>query len=143
MEVFLSFRSYIPKRIEVGMLFLANSGGEPYVFRLERTPIDEERFIKEVGYPVEPVLIEPTDNPDVYKEIVDSDLIGWMDEGEFTDELIDIEPRHFNRILSGYDGWVLLEVEEDEEGNIVPAVYGGKITLSYADDDDDEEEDFS
>jgi hypothetical protein len=74
--------------------------------------------------------------------------IGWFDEGEWCDELCDIEVRHFNRIIEGYDGYVLIEVDYDEEEGdetmFSPVLYNNKVTISYADledEDDDNDED--
>ena len=76
--------------------------------------------------------------------------IGWFDEGEWSDELCDIELKHFNRILEGYDGWVLIEMmETDNEDELTPVIYNNKVTIAYADledeydnedDDDDDNE---
>jgi hypothetical protein len=77
--------------------------------------------------------------------------IGWFDEGDWCDELCDIEVRHFNRIIEGYDGYVLIEVdyheEEDDENMLSPVLYNNKVTISYADledeyDEDDDEDDY-
>lgn len=134
MPLQLSFRSYIPKTgLRTGMMFLKNVNGEPFVFLLERVPADQEQWIKDVGYPIEPYIVDAGSIDDVEEVIVEPDNIGWFDEGEFTDELVDIECRHLNRILSGYDGWVELEMMDDEENeeNLVPVMYEGKITLRY------------
>ena len=130
----LSFRSYIPKTgLRTGMMFLKNVNGEPFVFLLERVPVDQEQWIKDVGYPIEPYIVNIDEHTDVEEVIVEPDNIGWFDEGEFTDELVDIECRHLNRILSGYDGFVELEMmdEEGNEENLVPVIYEGKVTLRY------------
>lgn len=143
----LSLRSYIPKRLETGMMFLIFTGeNEPFVFRLERTPVDEEQFIKDVGYPVEPYIVDIGENPDVdvEKVIVEPDEIGWMDEGEFTDELVSFDCPHINRILSGYGGELELEMEEDEEGNYTPVIFESLVTVRYLEfeEETNEEEEF-
>jgi len=140
----LSFKSYLPKKIEKGMLFLKMMNNEPYVFRLESLPENEEKFLVEMGYPIEPYIVDIGENPhvDIEKVIVDPDNIGWMDEGEFTDYLKEIDCNHFNRILSGYDGHLELEMEDDleDEENLVPCIIDSKVIIRYPQDVDDTEE---
>lgn len=141
----LSLRSYIPKRIETGMMFLKfTKEGEPFVFKLERTPINEEEWLRDVGYPVEPYIVDIGENPDVDVEqvIVEPDEIGWMDEGDFTDELVSFDCPHINRILSGYDGHLELEMEETEDGNYTPLMFEGLVTIRYPEFEESIEEEF-
>jgi hypothetical protein len=53
--------------------------------------------------------------------------------------------RHFNRIIEGYDGYVLIEVDYDEEADdenmLSPVLYNNKVTISYADLEDEYDED--
>jgi hypothetical protein len=71
--------------------------------------------------------------------------IGWFDEGEWSDELCDIELKHYNRILERYYGWILIEMmeTEEDEDELTPVIYNNKVTIAYADleDEDDEDED--
>lgn len=136
----LSFHSYIPKRLEKGMMFLYSKNGEPYVFLMEKLPPNEEQWLQEYGYPVEPYIVKIDEVTDIETVLVEPDEIGWMDEGDFTDELVDIECRHFNRILSGYGGQLLLEMIEESEDELYPTLSEGKVTIRYPDDDDEEEE---
>jgi hypothetical protein len=52
--------------------------------------------------------------------------IGWMDDGEHTNELRDITLKDINTILREYDGYVNIEVDED--GDVV--LYDDRIVLS-------------
>lgn len=139
--VSISLRSYIPKKLELGMWFLKNVNGEPFVFKLKEIPQNPTEFINEVGYPVEPFIVDIGDpHNDVETVIADSDQVGWFDEGEFTDELVDIEPSHVNRIFSGYNGWLAMEMEEDDEGDLVPVLYENKVCLAYPEDPEELED---
>lgn len=143
MPAILTFKSYKPLKLEKGMLFIDSKLFE--IIKLDSVPADEEEFLKNYGYPVEPYVID-IGNPNIpesYQTLANPEEIAWMDEGEHTDELCDIEPRHFNRILSGYDGEILIEMVETEEDPeyFVPGLYEGKITIKYADDVPEDEDD--
>jgi len=149
MEACLSFRSYIPKRLEEGMLFLKNDNGTPYVFKLEKVPLNQEAYIQEMGYPVEPYIVDIGDpNKDEMEEIVaEPHQIGWWDEGDEFEDLFSVDVRHFNTILLDYDGWVDVMMEEEDD-DIFPYLLNGKMVLRYVvsetDDslgDEEEEED--
>lgn len=139
----LSFHSYIPKRLELGMLFLdVDREGDPFVFPLEKIPQNEEEFIKNYGYPVEPYIVVIDETTDMEDVIAEPDEIGWMDEGEFVDDLVQIDHRHFNRILSAYGGELEMEMIDDDEneGNIKPLLVEDKIVIRYPQEDEEENE---
>lgn len=127
MSACLSFRSYIPKRLEIGMIFLSSINEEPFVFKLERIPVDEETFIKEVGYPVEPYIVDIGENPEDDVEVVlaEPHQIAWWDAGEDVEDLVDIEIEQFNSILQNDNGWLDIEMDDEDQPNI----FMGKVTL--------------
>lgn len=145
-EAQMVFKSYAPLKLEKGMLFLISEGRDFQIRQLDFIPQDQDEYLKINGYPVEPYIIE-TGNPNLKEEVIlaTPEQIGWFDEGEWSDELCDIEIKHFNRILEGYDGWVLIEMmeTEDDEDELTPVIYNNKVTIAYADledeyDDNDE-----
>lgn len=142
LECKLVFRSYKPLKLEKGMMFLIKHKYEDELIKLTTVPYDEEEFIEFHGYPVEPYIIDPG-NPNLNEEriLATPEQIGWFDEGEHVDELEDITLGQINRILSGYDGWCMIEGYEDEESEYgwTPSVFMDKITLTFADayDNDD------
>jgi hypothetical protein len=153
-EALMVFKSYKPLKLEKGMLFLVQQPRFKEIVKLDRVPANEEEYVKINGYPVEPYIIDLV-NPNLSQDEVifaTPDQIGWFDEGEWSDELCDIEVRHFNRIIEGYDGYVLIEVDYDEEADdedmLSPVLYNNKVTISYADlededdDNDDDEEEY-
>lgn len=145
-EAQMVFKSYAPLKLEKGMLFLISEGRDFQIRQLDFIPQDQDEYLKINGYPVEPYIIE-MGNPNLKEEVVlaTPEQIGWFDEGEWSDELCDIEIKHYNRILEGYDGWVLIEMmeTEDDEDELTPVIYNNKVTIAYADleDEYDEEDD--
>lgn len=143
----LVFKSYMPKKLEIGMLFLIRDrDGNSTVKQLSAEPFNEENYIAENGYPVEPYLIDEG-NPNLNNGYVVAtpEQIGWWDEGEHSDELHDISIKEYNRILEEDEGDVCIELEcencEDYDV-IVPSLYDGKVTLrSLTDVQDEDEED--
>ncbi len=138
MEALLVFKSYRPLKLEKGMYFLVTTKYDLEIIQLQEVPRNEEEFLKINGYPVEPYIIDKGNPniPDSYQVLANPEEIGWMDEGEHTDELCDIEVKHFNRILSGYEGEILIEMVEleDNPDYFVPGLYQNKVTIKYADD---------
>lgn len=139
-ECKLKFEHYIPDVLRVGMYFFITVGHELQVMKLDKVPKDEESFIKEYGYPVKIYIFVPGDPniPDSDQICAYHEQIGWFDEGEFSDSIEDIEVKHINRILSGYDGWCQIEVFDNGEDGIYPSIYEGKVTISYLDAYDDD-----
>ena len=147
-EAQMVFKSYAPLKLEKGMLFLISQGKDFQIRQLDVIPQDEQEYLKINGYPVEPYIME-TGNPNLKEQVVlaTPEQIGWFDEGEWSDELCDIELKHYNRILEGYDGWILIEMmeTEEDEDELTPVIYNNKVTIAYADleDEDDEDDDDS
>ena len=130
-EAQLVFRSYMPNDgLQKGMLFLTKLSDEPHVYVLNTLPSNKAEFLKINGYPVEPYIIDEG-NPNIPNDGVVyayPEQIGWMDEGEDSDELYDIELKNMNKILSEFNGWVYIEVDNDG----FPVLYDDKVTIRYA-----------
>ena len=136
-------RSYSPFTLEEGMLFVNRiSVGimEPYVelWALEEIPEDKDVFMATNGAPVELLIIGDEDQC-----LATESEIGWWDEGEHTDELRDITLDDINLILREWDGWLAIEMEdEDENGNTRPNLFEGKVILTLDQEENDELEDW-
>jgi hypothetical protein len=149
-EAKLVFQSYIPLKLEEGMLFLRKismrklkTNIEYYqVFELTEVPRDTESYILINGWPVEPHIYSVTSNPDAAANILAKpEVIGWWDdepgaeyeEGE-EGTLRDIQVSDYNFILENYDGSIDIEVnisiDEDGEEIAIPIIYMEKVTLS-------------
>lgn len=168
-EAKLVFQSYVPRKLEKGMLFLRKTSMlklrtmiEYYqVFELKEVPRDTDSYVLINGWPVEPHIYSITSNPDAYANILAKpEVIGWWDdepgaeyeEGE-EGTLRDIQVSDYNFILENFDGSIDIEVQisidEDGEEIAIPIIYMDKVTLSIpmeksfeweeSDDDDDEE----
>jgi len=137
-EIVLS--SYLPPELEVGMLFTNRiSVGviEPFIelFELEEIPEDPDVFMAKYGVPVKlGILINDKDIIATHEEI------GWWDEGEHTDELRDITLDDINYLLREFDGYVDIEIDDEEEDSVYPIIMEGKVVLSLVPDEELEEE---
>lgn len=128
-------KSYLPSELEVGMLFTNRiSVGviEPFIelFELEELPEDPDAFMAKHGVPVElGILINDKDVIATHEEI------GWWDEGEHVDELRDITLDDINYLLREFDGYVDIEID-DEEDSVYPIIMEGKVVLSLVPDEE-------
>lgn len=142
----LVLKSYMPRQIEPGMWFITKlyqGTDKEYIEiwqqdKYPREPMDD--FLARHGAPVEPYLI--------YDEqvIAEPHEIGWWDEGPEHEELRDIELKDINLILNDWDGFVDIEIDEEdleEHDELSPILYAGKVTMTYLDtyEEDWEDED--
>jgi hypothetical protein len=131
----IALKSYLPPELEVGMLFINRiSVGviEPFVelFELEELPEDPDAFMAKHGVPVElGILINDKDVIATHEEI------GWWDEGEHVDELRDITLDDINYLLREFDGYVDIEID-DEEDSVYPIIMEDKVVLSLVPDEE-------
>lgn len=129
-------KSYLPKQLELGMLFInklhQNTNKETIeVWELDKLPLESvEDFITKHGAPVQLYIID-----DEMKIIAAPEQIGWWDEGEHTDEYRDITLKDINFIFNEYDGVVNVLIEDDE---IV--YYHNKVVICTIDTYEEEEE---
>ena len=108
-------KSYLPPELEVGMLFVNRiSVGviEPFIelFELDELPENPDAFMSRHGVPVELAIID--EDGDL---LASHDEIGWWDEGEHTDELRDITLDDINYLLREFDGYVDIQIEDEED----------------------------
>ena len=134
----LAFKSYSPKKLEVGMTFLSRiSVGvlEPQFlfFTLEAVPEEEELFMSLYGAPVHLCLISSDGEEENW---ADEHSIGWFDACMSEDcNLIPITDHIINKIINDFNGRV--DVACDEDGEII--YYEGKVILSYLEEEDEDE----
>lgn len=138
-ECQLVFKHYIVDVVKPGMLYLTFVHPVGWqIVKIDKAPQDHALYILDNGYPVDPYIVDIGDPNIAEEEILAAPKqIGWMDEGEHTDDLVDIEIKHMNTILDRYDGWIFIEVDEDGE----PILFMDKVTISYADDVEEEDDD--
>lgn len=161
----LVFKSYMPKQLEKGMWFkkehsdvlLGNVYNYFTIYELKEIPNDIYHYMSINGAPVEPYIVQPTQNKDDKEEILATpEQIGWWDQGDTSDDLEDLTVQIINAYIygeDGDDGYIALEVfdSEDEEGihrNVV--FFHNKVTIRHVtfvdeheyDDDDDEDNEY-
>ena len=112
------------------MFFLIRMGDITELQALDKIPLDEELYIRENGHPLNLYIIDSKDNL-----LANSEEIGWMDEGEQTEELRDITLKDINTIFNLYEGRI--EIDVDEEGT--PIFQEEKVVLRYLRSNDEEE----
>jgi hypothetical protein len=163
----LVFKSYMPKQLEKGMWFkkehsdvlLGNVYNYFTIYELKEIPNDIYHYMSMNGAPVEPYIVQPTQNKDDKEEILATpEQIGWWDQGDTSDDLEDLTVQIINAYIygeDGDDGYIALEVfdSEDEEGihrNVV--FFHDKVTIrhvtfvdehEYDDDDDDNYDEYN
>jgi hypothetical protein len=158
----LIFKSYMPKRLEVGMWFKRDHSDVVYgkvynyftIYELKEIPYDMYEYMSTSGAPVEPFIIQPMTNPDDVEEIlVRPEYIGWWeddngeedDDGNWTPQITleDLSPKIINDWLYGEngdnDGLIALEVDDETRE---PLLYEdtNKVMIKqadYVDEDDD------
>jgi len=136
-EAELALRSYMPKRLELGMLFVDVTEEGTTLWELDKIPQDEEAFMVEHGAPMEVYIIDNDDSV-----IAEPHEIGWFDEGDDTDELRDITLDDINYILNEFEGWVEIEIIEDffdEDEQVIPNMYEQKVVVRLLTDEEEEE----
>lgn len=143
----LVLKSYMPKQLEEGMLFITKIHQNTLkeyveVWKLDKVPIEPmEDFITKHGAPVEPYIVDAESE----QPLADPSEIGWWDEGADVDEFRDIELFDINHAIREWDGLVslMIEEEEDEEEDFKVVTVEGKVVLSHislALDEDDEDD---
>jgi len=140
----LVFKSYMPMRLEKGMLFLSWIRDVPYIRSLDNVPFDEEEYVFQNGYPVEPYIIY-YGNPNLNEEYIlaGPEEIAWFDEGESSDYILDITVKHYNTIIQDYESEIELEIDPNDEDSISPLLYEGKITIRYPTEEEFVEDEYT
>jgi len=126
-DAILTFRTYTPKKIKKGMLFLITSDEyTPIVYELTKTPKKGEDFTSVLGLPVLPYIINPAHKGKGSHVLLSPDAIEWMSD-EYG-EVREITVEDFNRILTEFEGKVKMEVID---GSNTPFLLNDKAILSY------------
>lgn len=138
------FKSYKPKHLEKDMLFLTNVGKGLSIVQIDRVPQDEDEYVRENGYPVEPYIVDEG-NPNLNDGYVIAlpHIIAWLDEGDHTDELRDLTEKDYRRIMDD-NGYIYIDaMENDDDLRIFPIIYEGKVVISFVNDVHEEDEEHS
>ena len=158
----LIFKSYMPKRLEVGMWFKRDHSDVVYgkvynyftIYELKEIPYDMYEYMSTSGAPVEPYIIQPMNNSDDPEEIlVRPEYIGWWEsddgeddeDGNWTPQVLleDLSPKLINTWIYGEngdnDGLIALEADDDTRE---PLLYEdtNKVMIKQADYVDEDED---
>ena len=113
LECQLVFKSYKPLNLEKGMFFITEMMGSSLIMQIEQVPRNQEEFISENGYPVEPYIVDISTEDDSI--VATPEQIGWFDEGDHSDELSDISVKNIN-----YENKVTIRLpqpyDDDDDG---------------------------
>jgi hypothetical protein len=145
----LVFESYMPDKITKGMWFKQHITeviyGQRYaydrLFELQITVPEHEElsYLDKNGYPVRPLIVSITANPDEIADIIaQPNMIGWWDDGASCDELRDVTMFDFNNLLQHESGVLEIELADHmyEQGIAEPILYDGKVTIRITTDDE-------
>ena len=143
----LIFNSYIPEKIEPGMLFAVSVTYEDnsylHVHELDKLPKDVDKYIQENGYHVQPYLIRAEDsNPDMPPKVVATpEQIGWYEQEGM---LYTFDIDDMNYISMADDGYIAMYMDDE---TLEPVLEDGKVVLTsmdemWADSDNYEDEDW-
>ena len=168
----LIFKSYMPKRLEVGMWFKKDHSDVVYgkvynyftIYELKEIPHDMYEYMSTSGAPVEPFIIQPMNNPDDVEEIlVRPEYIGWWEsddgeddeDGNWTPQVLleDLSPKLINTWIYGEngdnDGLIALEVDNEtrepllyEDTNKVMIKQSDYVDEGEEDEEEEQEEDW-
>ena len=134
----LVVKSYLPLKLEVGMLFVKghhiNTEKEfMEIWALERVPLNPEEFMLENGAPIELSII---DEEDIV--LASHEEIAWLSYPFDEETLHDFTLKDVNIIFNDFGGFLELEIEEDEESyNIV--VFEEKVIVRFPTEEEYEE----
>jgi hypothetical protein len=135
----LVFRSYMPKQLTKGMMFITKKKDVIYgkiyeylqVHKLNHDERDMEGYILLNGTPVEPYIVAQMANPDEKETIIaPPEQIAWVDNLESVGYELNLET--INYILSEDDGEIGISVEDtdsDDDSDIVPVLLEGKVII--------------
>jgi len=126
-EAELCFRSYIPDKLEKGMLFMEMLWNqEKSFFKLESIPEDKEEFMSKYGTPIELFIADEEG-----EILATPNEIGWM---EIEEEIREITVEDLNYIVNVCLGWIEIEIYEeffDEDESIIPNYIEEKVIISF------------
>lgn len=130
----LIFNSYMPEKIESGMLFAMSVTFEEtsylHVHKLEKLPKDVDKYIQENGYPVQPYLVTAIDsNPDVPPKVVATpEQIGWYEQEGM---LYTFDIDDMNYISMADNGYIGVYMDDE---TLEPVLEDGKVVLTSMDE---------
>ena len=132
-EVELVFKSYMPKKLEKGMLFVSNTPEGVVLFELNDIPFNTEKFITKNGAPVELWIL------DEETVIANPEEIALLEIEE--DKYRNLSLADINFILLENQGWLEIGIYEeffDDLELIIPIIHEKKVITRFLTEEQDE-----
>jgi len=98
-DAILSVKSYIPRELEKGTLFVNALKEGIEVYELDEDVRDTESYMGEHGYPIELELTAISPENNLPYILAYHEEIGWIDEGEDSEDMHEITTNDINEIL--------------------------------------------
>lgn len=98
-DAILNLKSYIPRKVEKGMLFTNALKEGIEVYELDEDVRDTESYMGEHGYPIELELTAISPENNLPYILAYHEEIGWIDEGEDSEDMREITINDINEIL--------------------------------------------
>jgi len=124
----LTFKTYKPLKLQKGMMFLNTQDNT--LIELQEVPLDEYEWYSLYGPPVEPYILDISENPHEISTLALPEQIAWFDKGDESDFLQSITVKQMNNILSRNGGWLDIEMTDDLS---MPVLFQEMVTVRYFD----------
>lgn len=130
----LVYKSYIPEKLEIGMLFMnklypGTDKEHVEIYALSHLPRDIDQFYVDNGFPIKFFIIEEGNlNSSEIIILATHDQIGWWDESDESDELYEVTLKHINNIFNDFDGHLSICIDEELEQ---PELLEERVIISY------------
>lgn len=140
----LVLSAYKPLKLEKGMKFIKwntkNINGQFELYELDYNVRDNscESFMTKFGHPVELSLYEWNPANPQFNQLATPNEIGWIDEGEDSDELREITIDDVNSILRTHHRCQVQCIDNHSEGMNVPIFDEEKVTIRLIESEEEE-----
>lgn len=98
-DAILCVKSYIPRKVEKGMLFINTLKEGIEVYEIDKDVRDSEAYMRENSYPAELELTAISPENNLPYILAYHEEIGWIDEGEDSENMHEITINDINKIL--------------------------------------------
>ena len=131
-DAILNVKSYIPRELEKGMMFVNALREGIEVYELNEDVRGVGAYLREHGYPVELELIGISLENDLPYQLAHHEEIGWVDEGEDSEDMHEITINDINEILSnrGY-----CQVQVNNTFVEIPIYDEGKVIIKLVEEE--------
>lgn len=125
----LVLSSYKPLKLEKGMLFIKLNEETPEMYELVHTIYDAEAYMMNNGCPVEAKLFESSVSHPYSNQLATHNEIGWIDEGDESEDMHEITIDDFNVILKNKMCCQVQCLDNSSEGMHIPVYDEEKVII--------------